>query len=231
MSLENKKILIVDDEKEILNLISKYAKNEKMIAKIAKDGIEAVDFFEKEDFDIIIMDIMMGKTNGYDAVKLIKEKKDIPVIMLSAKETEIDKLKGFEVGIDDYVTKPFSLKELFARINVVINRHSNDKGKNVEGDNEILESGDLKVDITAHTVFIKSKKIELTAKEFELLVYFMKNKNRVLTREMILNALWGYEYLENDRTVDWQLKLLRSKIGKESDKIKTIRGVGYKFEE
>ena len=229
MSLENKKILIVDDEKEILNLISKYAKNEKMLTKTAKDGVEAVDFCKKEDFDIIIMDIMMGKTSGYDAVKLIKEKKDIPIIMLSARETEIDKLKGFELGIDDYVTKSFSLKELFARINVVISRN---RIKNVDADvEEILNSNDIKVNITSHEVFVKNKRIELTSKEFDILVYFIENKNRVLTREMILNHIWGYDYLENDRTVDWQLKLLRNKLGKTSERIKTIRGVGYKFEE
>lgn len=229
MNLVDKKILIVDDEKDILNLISKYAKNEKMLVKTAKDGIEAVDTVLSNDFDVIIMDIMMGKTNGYDAVRLIKEKKDIPVIMLSAKDTEIDKMKGFELGIDDYVTKPFSLKELFARINVVILRN-NKKADNSIKEGEIISDGNININIDSREVTIKKNKVELTAKEFDILVYFIKNKNKVLTREIILNNIWGYDYLENDRTVDWQLKLLRQKLGKESDRIKTIRGVGYKFE-
>ena len=173
------------------------------------------------------MDVMMPDTDGFTACKKIKENKDIPVLMLSARGTEFYKLFGFEVGIDDYVTKPFSPKELMARINVIIKRNRKTEVKRVD---TVSISG-IEIDTLGHTVKIDGEEIEMTAKEYDLLLMFARNKGIVLSRDKILNEVWGYDYFGDDRTVDWQIKLLRGKLGKRRDCIKTIRGVGYKFEE
>ena len=221
------KILIADDEPDIIQLIKRYAEREGYIVTSVEDGSQAVDKCRNNDYDVIIMDIMMPDMDGFTACKKIHEFKDIPIIMLSARGTEYDKLFGFEVGIDDYVTKPFSPKELMARIKVIISRHRISKPAN---SNRIKANG-IEIDTLGHNVYIDGDKTELTAKEYGILVYLVENKGIVLSRDKILNAVWGYEYFGDDRTVDWQIKLLRNKLGKYRDAIHTIRGVGYKFED
>lgn len=220
------KILIVDDEEDIIELIKRYAVANNYEVSIASDGINAVEICKKNDFDCIIMDVMMKDMDGFTAVKKIKELKDIPVVMLSARGTEYDKMYGFEVGVDDYVTKPFSPNELMARIKVIINRHSN---SNIKKDGFIIDES-LKIDTLGHEAFVDNQKLELTNKEYELLLYLIKNKGIVLTREQIMDKVWNYDSFEGDRTVDWQIKLLRKKLGVYAKKINTIRGVGYKYE-
>ncbi|MGN0182489.1 MAG: response regulator transcription factor [Candidatus Ornithomonoglobus sp.] len=222
-----KKILMVDDEADIRRLVRKYAERDGYNVTEAADGLEAVSLCAENDFDIIIMDIMMEETDGYTACKRIKKSKDIPIIMLSAKGTEFDKLFGFEVGVDDYMVKPFSPKELMARINAIIKRCKVNSEPKPE--NRISFDG-LQIDTLGRNVYVNGKKTDLTAKEYDLLVYFAKNNGIALTREQILDAVWGYNYFGDDRTVDWQVKLLRNKLGTLRGYLKTIRGVGYKFE-
>lgn len=221
------RILIVDDEPDIITLISRYAEREGYEVVTAEDGSQAIDICRKEDFDLIVMDIMMPDTDGFTACKKIKEFKDIPVIMLSARGTEFDKLFGFEVGVDDYVTKPFSPRELMARIKAVINRSKTDVSENDSG---IVNIGGMEIDTFGLTVTVDGTRNELTSKEYALLMFFVNNRGIVLTRDQILNEVWGYDSFGVDRTVDWQIKLLRSKLGSCRDCIKTVRGVGYKFE-
>ena len=215
------KLLIVDDEELIRNVIKEYAKAEGYIVDEAADGEEAVFKCDENDYDVIIMDIMMPKMDGYEAVKQINEFKDIPVIMLSARGEEIDKLDGFDLGIDDYVTKPFSPKELIARIKAVTKRNKGD---------DIVVLDDLAINKTTREVTIEGNIIQLTHTQFELLYLFLTNLNIVLSRDNIICSIWGYNYEADDRTIDAHIKLLRSKIGKYRDNIKTIRKVGYKFE-
>jgi DNA-binding response OmpR family regulator len=222
------KILIVDDEPNIVTLISRYVQREGYDIVTASDGREAIDKCKKEDFDVIIMDVMMPDTDGFTACKKIKEFKDIPVIMLSARGTEFDKLFGFEVGVDDYVTKPFSPMELIARIKVVISRKPVPKADGTDSRHIVVDGIDI--DTLGRTVLIDGEKADLTAKEYALFLILVKNKGIVLSRDRILNDVWGYDSFGVDRTVDWQIKLLRSKLGAYRDSIKTVRGVGYKFE-
>lgn len=222
------KILIVDDEPNIVTLISRYVQREGYDIVTASDGREAIDKCKKEDFDVIIMDVMMPDTDGFTACKKIKEFKDIPVIMLSARGTEFDKLFGFEVGVDDYVTKPFSPMELIARIKVVISRKPVPKADGADSRHIVVDGIDI--DTLGRTVLIDGEKADLTAKEYALFLILVKNKGIVLSRDRILNEVWGYDSFGVDRTVDWQIKLLRSKLGAYRDSIKTVRGVGYKFE-
>lgn len=222
------KILIVDDEPNIVTLISRYAQREGYDIVTASDGREAIDKCKTENFDVIIMDVMMPDTDGFTACKKIKEFKDIPVIMLSARGTEFDKLFGFEVGVDDYVTKPFSPVELMARIKVVISRKPVQKPDSADSRHIIVDGIDI--DTLGRTVLIDGEKADLTAKEYALFLILVKNKGIVLSRDRILNEVWGYDSFGVDRTVDWQIKLLRSKLGAYRDSIKTVRGVGYKFE-
>ena len=221
------KILITDDEPNIVTLISRYAQREGYEVKTVSDGRQAIEACKNEDFDIIIMDVMMPDTDGFTACKKIKEFKDIPVIMLSARGTEYDKLFGFEVGVDDYVTKPFSPMELMARIKVILNHKKVPESKTEAG---IISAGGIVIDKLGMTVTIDGEKADLTAKEYALLLLFVQNKGIVLSRDRILNEVWGYDSFGVDRTVDWQIKLLRGKLGEYRDCIKTIRGVGYKFE-
>lgn len=219
--------MIVDDEPDIITLISRYAKREGYEVMTAEDGRQAIEICQKENFDLIVMDIMMPDTDGFTACKKIKECKDIPVIMLSARGTEFDKLFGFEVGVDDYVTKPFSPLELMARIKAVMSRHKTYAPENESG---IVNVGGMEIDTFGLTVTVDGVKNELTAKEFALLMLFVNNRGTVLSRDKILTEVWGYDSFGVDRTVDWQVKLLRSKLGSCRDCIKTVRGVGYKFE-
>ncbi len=195
---------------------------------MVNDGRDAVEVCEKEDFDLIIMDVMMPDTDGFTACKQIHKTKDIPVLMLSARGTEYDKLFGFEVGVDDYVTKPFSPKELMARVKVIIRRHQSTSP--AAESQRTLKSGGIEIDIPGHNVYVDGEKTDLTAKEYGILLYLMENMGIVLSRDQILNKVWGYDYFGDDRTVDWQMKLLRGKLGPYRDCIRTIRGAGYKFE-
>ncbi|MBO4876457.1 MAG: response regulator transcription factor [Ruminococcus sp.] len=221
------KILIADDEPNIVTLISRYAQHEGYDVTAVSDGRQAIDACAGEDFDIIIMDVMMPDTDGFTACKKIKESKDIPVIMLSARGTEFDKLFGFEVGVDDYVTKPFSPMELMARIKVILS-HRKETAQSSEP--RMIRTGGITIDTYGMTVEVNGEKIDLTAKEYSILLLLVQNKGIVLSRDRILNEVWGYDSFGVDRTVDWQIKLLRSKLGDCRDCIRTIRGVGYKFE-
>ncbi|MBQ2663424.1 MAG: response regulator transcription factor [Clostridia bacterium] len=222
------KILAVDDEKDIHTLIKRYAEREGHEVTTASDGAEAVEICGAEDFDIIIMDAMMPEMDGFTACKEIKKTKDIPVLMLSARGEEYDKLFGFEVGVDDYVVKPFSPKELMARVNVIVSRHK--KADDASDKDKRVCIGGIELDTLGRTVYIDGERTEFTAKEYDLLLYFARHNGAALSRDNILNAVWGYDYFGEDRTVDWQIKHLRAKLGNYRDCIKTIRGVGYKLE-
>jgi DNA-binding response OmpR family regulator len=217
------KILVVDDEKLIRDVIREYAYNENYEVIEAEDGMDAIEKVkENSNIDMIIMDIMMPKLDGYRTSKEIKKIADIPIIMLSAREEEYDKLTGFDIGIDDYITKPFSPKELMARIKAV--------SKRTMGDIDKFIYEDLEIDYKAHTVKIENEEIKLTPKEYELLCYFVKNQNIALSREQLLSKLWGYDFFGDDRTIDTHIKMLRGNLGKYRDLIVTVRGMGYKFE-
>lgn len=222
------KILVVDDEANIRNVIKEYAKFEGYEVEEAGNGMQAVEICKEKDFDIIIMDVMMPKLDGFSAIKEIRKTKNIPVLMLSARGEEYDKLFGFEIGIDDYVVKPFSPKEVMARVAAITSRVKNNS-KTKKEDKYVFEG--LEIDMLGRVVVVDGEKKELTPKEYDLLVYLIKNKNIALSREKILNEVWGYDFFGEDRTVDTHVKMLRNSIGKYRDKITTIRGMGYKFEE
>ena len=222
------RILIVDDEPNIVTLISRYAQRESYEVTTVSDGRQAIEACKAEDFDLIVMDVMMPDTDGFTACKKIKEFKDIPVIMLSARGTEFDKLFGFEVGVDDYVTKPFSPIELMARIKVILSHKKVPEVSDAAGS---VSAGGIVIDTLGMTVTVDGEKADLTAKEYSLLLLLVQNKGVVLSRDRILNEVWGYDSFGVDRTVDWQIKLLRSKLGQYRDCIRTVRGVGYKFED
>ena len=191
--------------------------------------MEAIAKCRSNNYDLIIMDIMMPKLDGFSSIKEIKKIKDMPVIMLSARSEEYDKLHGFDIGIDDYVVKPFSPKELMARVNAVINRAKSNNVSNAKQEKYVFEG--LEIDMLGRNVYVDGQKKELTPKEYELLQYFILNKNIALSREKILNEVWGYDFFGEDRTVDTHVKMLRNNLGKYRDKIVTVRGMGYKFEE
>lgn len=220
------KILIVDDEQKIREVIREYSEFNGYEVEEAADGMEAVSLCRLNDYDLIIMDIMMPKLDGYSACKEIKKTKNIPVIMLSARGEEYDKLFGFELGIDDYVVKPFSPKELMARVNAVLARSSAKQEEQLE----ILKFDGLEINIPARTVSVDGKKVELTPKEYELLFYLVENKNIALSRNKLLSDIWGYDFFGDDRTIDTHIKNLRNNLGPYRDYIVTLRGVGYKFE-
>lgn len=219
------KVLIVDDEDMIRNVLKEYVEFEGNEAFEAADGMEAVKMCRDNDFDVVLMDVMMPRLDGFSAVKEIKKFKDIPVIMLSARGEEYDKLFGFEIGVDDYVTKPFSPKEVMARINVVTKRR---KQKEETGDTVTFEG--LTVDFAGRNVYVDGEKVELTPKEYEILFYFIKNKGIALTREKLLFDVWGFDFYGDDRTVDTHIKMLRANLKQYRKFIVTLRGVGYKFE-
>ncbi|KXA30465.1 putative transcriptional regulatory protein ResD [Peptoniphilus harei] len=218
------KILVVDDEKSIREVIRTYAEFEGHEVVEAVDGLDAIDKVKEEDFDVIVMDIMMPRLDGFSSYKEIKKIKNIPVLMLSARSEEYDKLFGFEIGIDDYVTKPFSPKELMARLNVIVNRN------NKVEENKTMEFEGLKIDLDGRVVFVDDEMVDLTPKEYDLLVYMVKNKNIALSRDKLLNQVWGYDFYGEDRTVDTHIKMLRNSIKEYRKFIITVRGVGYKFD-
>ena len=216
------KILIVDDEALIRDVIKEYLLIEGYEVDEASDGEEAVKKALEKDYTLIIMDIMMPHKDGYQACKEIRAKKNTPFIMLSARGEEYDKLVGFDLGIDDYVTKPFSPKELVARIKAITKRSFSTETS--------FKFGGLVIDDKAHDVYVDNKKIYLTPKEYDLLKYLISNNNIALSREQLLTNVWGYDFYGDDRTIDTHIKTLRKNIGKYGDFIKTVRGIGYKFE-
>ena len=220
------KILIVDDEQKIREVIREYAEFNNFEVEEAEDGMSAVGLCKLNDYDLIIMDIMMPKLDGYSACKEIKKVKDIPVIMLSARGEEYDKLFGFELGIDDYIVKPFSPKELMARINAVMARKKLPAANTLE----VLTFQGLEINISARSVTVDGVKAELTPKEYDLLFYLVHNKNIALSRDKLLSDVWGYDFFGDDRTIDTHIKNLRNNLGNYRDYIVTLRGVGYKFE-
>ena len=219
------RILIVDDEKMIRNVVREYAEFEGYETAEAEDGMEAVEMCRKEDFDMIVMDIMMPRLDGYSAIKEIRKTKQIPVIMLSARGEEYDKLFGFEIGIDDYVVKPFSPKELLARIKAVLKRSSAP-----EQQMDIIKYEGLEINVTGREVIVDGQAAALTQKEYDMLFYLVRNKGIALTREKLLEEVWGYDFYGDDRTVDTHIKMLRNSIGEYRKFIRTLRGMGYKFE-
>ena len=224
------RILIVDDEDAIRIGFKEYAEFLNFEVTEAKDGMEAVELCRENDYDVIIMDVMMPRMDGFTAVKEIKKIKDIPVLMLSARGEEYDKLFGFEVGVDDYVTKPFSPKEVIARIQVIVSRNSGKSTVPTEETHEVYTFGGLVVDITARTVTVDTHPVNLTPKEYDLLFYLVRNKNIALSREKLLTNVWGFDFYGDDRTVDTHIKTLRVNLGEYKDHVVTLRGVGYRFE-
>ena len=216
-------ILIVDDEKLLRDVVKEYCLNDNYNVYEAENGLEALQVLEKENIDLIVLDIMMPKMDGYTFFKQMKEKENIPTIVLSARGEEYDKLLGFDLGIDDYLTKPFSPRELMARIKAILKRSNN-----LVEDNIFIYQG-IKVDFKGRVLYIDNEEVYLTPKEFDLLAYFIKNPNTAITRDQLLNKVWGYDYFGDDRTIDSHIKILRNNLGKYRDLIITIRGVGYKF--
>ncbi len=220
------KLLVVDDEAKIREVIREYSEFNGYSVEEAEDGMAAVAKVKENDYDLIIMDIMMPKLDGYSACKEIRKVKDIPIIMLSARGEEYDKLFGFELGIDDYVVKPFSPKELMARVNAVLAR----KNSKPQGPSDVLKFEGLEINIPARSVSVDGAKVELTPKEYDLLFYMVENRNIALSRDKLLSDVWGYDFFGDDRTVDTHIKNLRNNLGSYRDYIVTLRGVGYKFE-
>jgi DNA-binding response OmpR family regulator len=224
--MDKSKILVVDDESRMRKLVRDYlTKNGYSVAEAA-DGEEAIDIFmSTRDIALVILDVMMPKMDGYEVAEEIRKLSDIPIIMVTAKSSEADELKGFELGIDEYITKPFSPKILVARVEAVLRRSSANDG------DEILKVEGIELNVSAHRVMVDGREIELSYKEFELLNYFMLNQGVALSREKILNNVWNYDYFGDARTIDTHVKKLRNKLGDRGDYIKTIWGMGYKFEE
>lgn len=220
------KILIVDDEVNIRKVVREYAEFEGYEVEEAENGMDAVNMCKENDFDLIIMDVMMPRLDGYSACKEIHKSKSIPVIMLSARGEEYDKLFGFEIGVDDYVVKPFSPKELMARVKAVLKRGM---GK-AETTGEKLTFEGLEIDMSGREVYVNGKKASMTPKEYDLLFYLVKNKNIALSRDKLLEEVWGYDFFGDDRTVDTHIKMLRNSLGEYRKFIVTLRGMGYKFE-
>lgn len=221
------KLLIVDDEDKIRELIKKYAEFEGYETDEASDGMQAVEKCKKNDYDLIIMDIMMPFLDGFSASKEIRKRKNTPVIMLSARGEEYDRIHGFEVGADDYVVKPFSPKELMMRVAAVIGRT---KKSDDSVSKKIVTLEGLTVDFTARLVCVDGKKVEMTPKEYDLLFYLVRNRGIALTREKLITEVWGYDFYGDDRTLDTHIKLLRKSLGDYARFIVTLRGVGYRFE-
>lgn len=217
------RLLIVDDEAKIREVLRLYAKFEGHDCVEAEDGMQAVKLARDNNFDVIIMDVMMPKLDGYYAVKEIRKFSQVPVIMLSARTEEYDRLFGFEVGVDDYVVKPFSPKEVMARVAALLKRVNPGKGAT------IVSEG-LEIDIPGRNVYVDGKKVNMTPKEYELLFYLAQNRGIAISREQLLSNVWGYDFYGDDRTVDTHIKMLRSSLGRYREKIVTLRGLGYKME-
>lgn len=225
--MEPIKILVVDDESRMRKLLRDFLVQKSYMVLEAADGEEALDVFYRErDLSLIILDVMMPKRNGYEVLKEIRESSKVPVIMVTAKGEEADELTGFNLGVDEYIAKPFSPKILVARVEAILRRSAPAEEKS-----EVLTAGEIVLDKTAHLVTIAGERVDLSFKEFELLAYFMENRGIALSREKILNSVWDYDYFGDARTIDTHVKKLRSKLGKSGDYIQTIWGMGYKFDE
>ena len=225
------KILVVDDEVRIRSIIKKYAEFEGHAVIEAGDGMEAVHLCRNNEFDIIIMDIMMPELDGFSACREIRKQSQTPIIMLSARGEEYDKINGFELGIDDYVVKPFSPKELMLRIEAVMKRVNASKSYHKQTNVVIeIDNGGLKVDLTARLVFIDGSRVDMSPKEYDLFFYMLENRNIALSREKLISEVWGYDFYGDVRTLDTHVKLLRKSLGRYADYIVTLRGVGYRFE-
>lgn len=223
--MDELKILVVDDESRMRKLVKDFLVKKQYKVLEAGDGEEAIEvFFGNKDISLIILDVMMPKMDGWEVCKEIRKFSKVPIIMLTAKSEENDELKGFELGVDEYISKPFSPKILVARVDAILRR------ANKIGADMTIEAGDIKIDKAAHIVKVKDKEIELSFKEFELLTYFIENKGIALSRENILNNVWNYDYFGDARTIDTHVKKLRSKMGEQGNYIKTIWGMGYKFD-
>lgn len=224
--MERLKILVVDDEARMRKLVRDFLVKSNFEVVEAGDGSEALDlFFKQKDIALIILDVMMPKLDGWGVCREVRQYSQVPIIMLTAKAEERDELQGFQLGVDEYISKPFSPKILVARVEAIL-RRTNQLGAK----EEILEAGGIRIDKAAHSVAIDGKFVELSYKEFELLTYFLENKGIALSREKILNSVWNYDYFGDARTIDTHVKKLRSKMGEKGDYIKTIWGMGYKFE-
>lgn len=223
--MENIKILVVDDESRMRKLVKDFLVREGYTVLEAGDGMEAMDvFYEDKDIALIILDVMMPKMDGWQVCREIRKYSKVPIIMLTAKSDERDELLGFELGVDEYISKPFSPKILVARVEAILRR------TNAINPEEVLRAGAIEINKAAHQVLIDGKPVELSYKEFELLTYFVENQGIALSREKILNSVWNYDYFGDARTIDTHVKKLRSKLGERGDYIKTIWGMGYKFE-
>ena len=225
-------LLVVDDEVRIRSIIKKYAEFEGHTVTEAADGMEAVRLVRNSEYDIVIMDIMMPELDGFSACREIRKTSDVPIIMLSARGEEYDKINGFELGIDDYVVKPFSPKELMLRIDAVMKRIKGRKDNDGKGKNKIitLDEGGLVADVTARIVYIDGARVDMSPKEYDLFFYMLENKNVALSRERLISDVWGYDFYGDVRTLDTHIKLLRKSLGKYARMIVTLRGVGYRFE-
>ena len=221
------KLLVVDDEEKIRTLIKKYAIFEGHEIEEAKNGMEAIEKCALSSYDIIILDVMMPELDGFSAVREIRKTCQTPVIMLSARGEEYDKIHGFEIGVDDYIVKPFSPKELMLRVGAILKRYSAQTSKK---EKDIFTYKGLQIDYSAHMVTINNQKVDLSPKEYDLLTYLVINKNYALTRETLISKVWGYDFYGDDRTLDTHIKLLRKSLQEYSECIVTIRGVGYRFE-
>ena len=229
------RILVVDDEENIREVIKEYAEFEGHQVSEACDGMQAIEMVKNNDYDIIIMDVMMPRLDGYSACKEIRKIKQIPVLMLSARGEEYDKINGdklfgFEIGIDDYVVKPFSPKEVMARVNAIVKRNQGAKQAPAAPAPETVKFGGLEINFTSRDVYIDGVKANLTPKEYDLLFYLVRNKNIALTRNKLLEEVWGYDFFGDDRTIDTHIKMLRNNLGPYRNYIVTLRGMGYKFE-
>lgn len=223
--MERLKILVVDDEARMRKLVKDFLIKSNYDVIEAEDGSQALDiFFEQKDIALIILDVMMPKVDGWEVCREVRQYSKVPIIMLTAKSDERDELQGFQLGVDEYISKPFSPKILVARVEAIFRR------TNQLDEEEILEAGGIVLNKSAHSVTIDSKDVELSYKEFELLTYFLENRGIALSREKILNNVWNYDYFGDARTIDTHVKKLRSKMGEKGDLIKTIWGIGYKFE-
>ena len=226
-------ILVVDEEARIRSIIRKYAEFEGHTVTEAGDGMEAVRLVRNDHFDIIILDIMMPELDGFSACREIRKVSSTPIIMLSARGEEYDKINGFESGVDDYVVKPFSPRELLLRVEAVMKRVKKQPSEEGTQVNQVLEfdNGGLKADLTARIVYVDGARVDMSPKEYELFFYLLRNRNVALTRERLISEVWGYDFYGDARTLDTHVKLLRKSLGRYSDYIVTLRGVGYRFEE
>lgn len=216
-------ILVAEDEERLRKIVAKYLEKEGFDVWEAEDGVEALEIFAEQEIDLLILDVMMPKLDGWNVLKKVREQSNVPVIMLTARDSEEDTLFGFRLGTDDYVTKPFRAGELVARVKALLNR----SGK---GSQNLDKKEGLFIDSSARQVLVDGEEIELTPKEYDLLQYFVSNQKMALSRDQILNRIWGYAYDGEDRTVDTIVKRLRQKLGSQGERIKTIRGMGYRFD-